>query len=74
MVGRDAELGQLAALLPLLRAGRGRMAVIIGEPGSARVDYSVSFVTHGLGRRHPAGMKGDAFPTGEVWRTTSYLI
>ncbi|MBA2632343.1 MAG: adenylate/guanylate cyclase domain-containing protein [Chloroflexi bacterium] len=33
MVGRDAELARLAALLPILQAGRGRMAVIIGEPG-----------------------------------------
>jgi class 3 adenylate cyclase/tetratricopeptide (TPR) repeat protein len=33
MVGRDAELARLVALLPVARAGRGRMAVIIGEPG-----------------------------------------
>jgi class 3 adenylate cyclase/tetratricopeptide (TPR) repeat protein len=33
MVGRDAEMARLAALVPILRAGRGRLAVIIGEPG-----------------------------------------
>ena len=33
MVGRDAELEQLVATLAPVRAGLGRMALIIGEPG-----------------------------------------
>jgi predicted ATPase/class 3 adenylate cyclase len=33
MVGRDAELEQLTSLLSAIRAGRGRTAVILGEPG-----------------------------------------
>ena len=33
MVGRDEELERLFSLLPAIRAGRGRAAVLIGEPG-----------------------------------------
>jgi class 3 adenylate cyclase/tetratricopeptide (TPR) repeat protein len=33
MVGRETELGQLTGLLDLARAGIGRMAVVVGEPG-----------------------------------------
>ena len=33
MVGRDAELAQLVATLAPVRAGIGRMALIVGEPG-----------------------------------------
>jgi class 3 adenylate cyclase len=33
MVGRDAELGKLLALYELVSAGRGRVALLIGEPG-----------------------------------------
>jgi predicted ATPase len=33
MVGRDAELARLRELLAMARAGTGRAAVIIGEPG-----------------------------------------
>jgi class 3 adenylate cyclase/tetratricopeptide (TPR) repeat protein len=33
LVGRDDELARLTALLPVLQAGRGRLALIIGEPG-----------------------------------------
>ncbi len=33
MVGRDAELAQLVATLAPVRAGLGRMALVIGEPG-----------------------------------------
>ena len=33
MVGRDAELERLAQALRAVRAGRGRAAVILGEPG-----------------------------------------
>jgi len=33
MVGRDAELGELARQLDALRAGKGGVAVISGEPG-----------------------------------------
>jgi class 3 adenylate cyclase len=33
MVGRDAELTQLSGLLGAIRAGRGRAAVLLGEPG-----------------------------------------
>lgn len=33
MVGRDAELGQLVAILGPVRAGLGRMALVVGEPG-----------------------------------------
>lgn len=33
MVGRDAQLGALAELLPAVGAGRGRAAIILGEPG-----------------------------------------
>jgi class 3 adenylate cyclase len=33
MVGRAAELERLTELLDVVRAGRGRMAVVLGEPG-----------------------------------------
>jgi len=33
MVGRSAELDKLMALFEVARAGRGRLAVLIGEPG-----------------------------------------
>lgn len=33
MVGRDAELAQLVATLTPVRAGLGRMALVVGEPG-----------------------------------------
>lgn len=33
LVGRDRERDQLRAALPAVRAGRGRVAVILGEPG-----------------------------------------
>ncbi len=33
MVGRDEELAQLVSLVATIRAGRGRAAVLIGEPG-----------------------------------------
>ncbi len=33
MVGRDAELEQLKQLLGVIHAGRGRTAVVLGEPG-----------------------------------------
>lgn len=33
MVGRDAELASLDALVSVVRAGRGRGATVIGEPG-----------------------------------------
>jgi predicted ATPase len=33
MVGREAELAKLVSLFDVVRAGRGRLAMIIGEPG-----------------------------------------
>ncbi|CAN5561872.1 hypothetical protein BH20CHL7_BH20CHL7_05910 [soil metagenome] len=33
MVGRDPQLAALAELMPAVRAGRGRAAIVIGEPG-----------------------------------------
>jgi class 3 adenylate cyclase len=33
MVGRDDALGRLTTLLDVIRAGRGRVAFIVGEPG-----------------------------------------
>ena len=33
MVGRDNELAQLLSLVATIRAGRGRAAVLLGEPG-----------------------------------------
>ncbi|CAN5740085.1 hypothetical protein BH23CHL8_BH23CHL8_12840 [soil metagenome] len=33
MVGRDAQLGTLLSLFELVRAGRGRVALLLGEPG-----------------------------------------
>jgi class 3 adenylate cyclase len=33
MVGRDGPLDRLASLLPIARAGRGRVAFLLGEPG-----------------------------------------
>src|SRR6266508_4256652 len=33
MVGRDTELAQLLSLVATIRAGRGRAAVLLGEPG-----------------------------------------
>jgi len=33
MVGRDEPLGRLVAAFEIVRAGRGRMAFIVGEPG-----------------------------------------
>lgn len=33
MVGRDSELGMLRSLYDVVRAGRGRVAFVVGEPG-----------------------------------------
>src|SRR5258708_25012731 len=33
MVGRDAPLERLIALLDVVRGGRGRVAFVVGEPG-----------------------------------------
>lgn len=63
MVGRDAELARLAALLPVLRAGRGRMAVIIGEPG---------FGKSRLLRELRDARRGDAAPDWHEGRCLSY--
>jgi class 3 adenylate cyclase len=36
MIGRDAQLGQLARLFEVVRAGQGRVACILGEPGMGK--------------------------------------
>src|SRR5438552_228291 len=33
MIGRDGPLDRLAGLMPIVRAGRGRVAFLLGEPG-----------------------------------------
>ena len=62
MVGRQAEYEQLTALLPPVRAGLGRMAVIIGEPGIGK-------------SRMLRELRADAEALGMAWveaRTVSY--
>jgi class 3 adenylate cyclase len=64
MVGRDAELGRLLELFDRVRAGRGRVALIIGEPGLGK-----SRLLAELRARVAGGATGEAIPTGEATPT-----
>ena len=47
MVGRDAELGRLAQALRAVRAGRGRVGVLLGEPGIGKSRLVAELRGHG---------------------------
>jgi len=71
MVGRDAPLQQLNNLFDVVRAGRGRVAFIVGEPGIGKSRLLAEL------KRHVLGPAGDAGPdtTGATWvegRCVSY--
>src|SRR5688572_1080711 len=71
MVGRDAPLQQLTNLFDVVRAGRGRVAFIVGEPGIGKSRLLAEL------KRHVLGPAGDAGPdtTGATWvegRCVSY--
>ncbi len=71
MVGRDAPLQQLTDLFEVVRAGRGRVAFVVGEPGIGKSRLLAEL------KRHVLGARGDAGPdtTGATWvegRCVSY--
>lgn len=71
MVGRDAPLQQLTNLFDVVRAGRGRVAFVVGEPGIGKSRLLSEL------KRHVLGPTGDAGPdtTGATWvegRCVSY--
>jgi class 3 adenylate cyclase len=47
MVGRDAELSRLSYALRAVRAGRGRVAVLLGEPGIGKSRLATELRRHG---------------------------
>jgi len=55
MVGRDAPLHQLTALFDVVRAGRGRVAFVVGEPGIGKSRLLAELKRHVLGPGDEAG-------------------
>jgi predicted ATP-dependent serine protease len=49
-VGRQAELGVLQAALEDALAGRGRLVMLVGEPGIGKTRTAREFATHAQGR------------------------
>ncbi|HUG30197.1 MAG TPA: adenylate/guanylate cyclase domain-containing protein [Candidatus Limnocylindria bacterium] len=67
MVGRDAPLSQLTSLFDVVRAGRGRVAFVVGEAGLGKSRLLAEL------RRHVAGEDGQ--PVTATWvegRCVSY--
>jgi class 3 adenylate cyclase len=60
MVGRDAELSRLSRALRAVRAGRGRVAVLLGEPGIGKSRLAAEL------RRHAADPPVQWLETGCV--------
>ena len=56
-VGRQAEMGVLQAALEDALAGRGRLVMLVGEPGIGKTRTAREFVTH-AGRRSAVGLWG----------------
>jgi predicted ATPase len=56
-VGREAEMGVLQAALEDALAGRGRLVMLVGEPGIGKTRTVREFVTH-AGRRSALGLWG----------------
>jgi DNA-binding CsgD family transcriptional regulator/tetratricopeptide (TPR) repeat protein len=56
-VGRQAEMGVLQAALEDVLAGRGRLMMLVGEPGIGKTRTAREFVTH-AGRRSALGLWG----------------
>jgi len=54
-VGRQAEMGVLQAALEDVLAGRGRLVMLVGEPGIGKTHTVREFVTH-AGRRSALGL------------------
>lgn len=76
MVGRDAPLQQLTSLFDVVRAGRGRVAFVVGEPGIGKSRLLAELKRHVLGSEEEAaaGAPG-AGTTGVTWvegRCVSY--
>jgi class 3 adenylate cyclase/tetratricopeptide (TPR) repeat protein len=63
MVGRDDELDRLTTLLSAIRAGRGRAAVLIGEPGVGKSRL--------LAELHQAALAGGASAAAEAQRAAA---
>ena len=79
MVGRDEPLRQLQALFEVVRAGRGRVAFLVGEPGIgksrllAELQARVAPVGPGTeGRAHSTTTAQDALVTWVEGRCVSY--
>jgi class 3 adenylate cyclase len=79
MVGRDEPLGRLEALFEVVRAGRGRVAFLVGEPGIgksrllAELRARVTPVGPGAeGRAPTAAIVQDALVTWIEGRCVSY--
>jgi class 3 adenylate cyclase len=71
MVGRDAPLQKLTDLFDVVRAGRGRMAFIVGEPGIGKSRLLAELKRRVLGPESDAGLD----TTGATWvegRCVSY--
>lgn len=69
MVGRDAPLKRLTELFEVARAGRGRVAFVVGEPGIGKSRLLAEL------RRQVIGEPGDGRPAGATWvegRCVSY--
>jgi len=60
MVGRDEELQQLLPLLGVIAAGRGRAAMVLGEPGVGKSRLLAEFRTR---TQAPADVSPEAGPT-----------
>jgi predicted ATP-dependent serine protease len=56
-VGRQAEMGALQAALEDALAGRGRLVMLVGEPGIGKTRTAREFVTH-AGQRSALGLWG----------------
>lgn len=64
MVGRDTELAQLKSLLEVVKAGRGRMACIIGEPGIGKTRLLDEFESWALPQGNLRWVKAHALSYG----------
>jgi class 3 adenylate cyclase len=69
MIGREAPLRRLAELFEVAKAGRGRVAFVVGEPGIGKSRLLAEL------RRQVTGEPGDERPAGATWvegRCVSY--
>jgi class 3 adenylate cyclase len=70
LVGRASELGSLTSLFDAVRAGRGRLAIVIGEPGIGK-SRLLAELRSAIGAESPPG-PNDATPLWVEGRCASY--